>query len=123
MVAMHTAWLLSIVAWVIFKNPEPNVPLLVLYAVLQIFRVWVMVSLGPYWTTRIITVPGVPLVRRGPYRFLRHPNYVVVVLEIVVLPVVVGAVAIAVIFSVANAAMLFVRIRAEEKALQAREIS
>jgi methyltransferase len=123
MVAMHTAWLVAVVAWVVFKNPQLNVPLLALYVVLQIFRLWVMVSLGAYWTTRIITVPNVPLVRTGPYKYLRHPNYVVVVLEIVLLPLVVDALSIAIIFSVANAAMLAVRIRAEEKTLKVREIS
>jgi methyltransferase len=80
----------------------------------------VVASLGPYWTTRIITLPDAPLVRRGPYRFLRHPNYVVVAAEIAVLPLVFGAWPIALVFSLLNAVMLAWRIRIEEQALASR---
>ena len=86
----------------------------------QPLRIWIIASLGPYWTTRIITVPGEPLVRRGPYRFFRHPNYIVVCAEIGVLPLAFGAVEIAIVFSILNAALLSWRIRVEERALQGR---
>ena len=87
---------------------------------LQALRLWVLASLGPYWTTRILTLPDAPLVRRGPYRFLRHPNYIVVVGEIVCLPLAFGEIWVAVVFSVLNAGMLAWRIAVEDEALAAR---
>ena len=81
---------------------------------------WVLASLGRFWTTRIITVAGLPLVRRGPYRFFRHPNYMVVAAEIAVLPLVFGAWEIALVYSVLNGAMMVHRIRVENQALSAR---
>jgi methyltransferase len=78
------------------------------------------VSLGPYWTTRIVTLPGAPLVQRGPYRFLNHPNYAVVTAEIAALPLAFGAYAIAITFSLANLALLAWRVRIEDRALAAR---
>ena len=84
---------------------------------LQAGRGWVLASLGARWTTRILVVPGESLVARGPYRFLKHPNYAVVVGEIAVLPLVLGLPAVAVIFTLVNAAVLFVRLRAENRAL------
>jgi methyltransferase len=82
--------------------------------------VWVIWSLGPYWTTRLITLPGAPLIRRGPYRFCRHPNYLVVVLEIAVLPLAFGAWEIAAVFSVLNAGVLAYRIGIENAMLAER---
>ena len=120
MIALHVTWLVAIATWVAMTRPEASPPLLMAYLVLQVFRIWVMLSLGPYWTTRIISVPGEPLVKSGPYKFLRHPNYVVVVLEITLLPLAFGAWQIAVIYSLLNAAMLWVRIGAEENALSVR---
>ena len=118
-VLLHTAWLASMA---IFIPPFtlPNWWLLGLYVALQPLRLWTIASLGPYWTTRIITVPGAPLVRTGPYRFFRHPNYVVVCAEIAVLPLAFGAVEIAIIFSILNASLLSWRIRTEERALATR---
>lgn len=83
----------------------------------QALRYWAITSLGDRWNVRVIVVPGETAVRRGPYRFLRHPNYVAVVLELAALPLVHGAYLTAIAFSIANAAMLFVRIRCEEQAL------
>jgi methyltransferase len=118
-VLLHAAWLLAL----LFLVPA-DAPLswfwLAVFVVLQGLRAWVVASLGPYWTTRIITLPDAPLVRRGPYRLLRHPNYVVVAAEIVVLPLVFGAWPIALVFSVLNAVMLAWRIRTEEQALAPR---
>jgi methyltransferase len=118
-ILLHSAWLASM-ALLIPPFRAPNWTLLVLYALLQPLRVWAIASLGTYWTTRIITVPGEALVRRGAYRFFRHPNYIVVCAEIAVLPLAFGAVEIAIVFSVLNASLLSWRIRVEERALLTR---
>ena len=118
-VALHTAWLASLA---VFGDAQAPIewPFLALFAVLQAARLWVLASLGRFWTTRVIAVPRVPLVRRGPYRFMRHPNYAVVVGEIAVLPLVFGAWEIAALFSVLNAAILWRRIAVEDAALAPR---
>jgi methyltransferase len=119
-VALHAAWLVAIV---VFLPRDPyfvNFTLLGVFIVLQLLRVWVLATLGPYWTTRIITLEGAPLVRGGPYRFVRHPNYLVVASEILVLPLVFGEVWVAAVFTVLNALVLALRIREEEQALAAR---
>jgi methyltransferase len=121
LIAVHALWLLSLVAFVP-ADRAPDWALLGVFVVLQGLRGWVLATLGRYWTTRIITLPGAPLVRRGPYRWLRHPNYVVVAGEIAVLPLAFGAWQIAAVFTLANAAVLAIRIRAEERALSARRI-
>ena len=91
---------------------------LAMFALLLIARFWVIATLGPRWTTRIIVLPDAPLVREGPYRFLNHPNYWVVTGEIAVLPLVFGLIQVAVAFSILNALVLWVRIRAENTALE-----
>src|SRR5262249_32577294 len=118
-VILHAAWLITIV---VVAGPETpiNWYLLAAFVVLQGLRVWVLATLGPYWTTRIITKPGAPLVRRGPYRYVRHPNYLVVAGEIAVLPLAFGQLTIAVVFTVLNALVLALRIRQEEAALAPR---
>ena len=80
-------------------------------------RVWVIATLGERWTTRIIVLPGAPLVTSGPYRWVNHPNYLIVIGEFAVLPLVFGLPMVAIVFSLLNAAMLYVRIRAENRAL------
>ena len=95
-------------------------PLLAVFLVLQLGRLWVISTLGPYWTTRIITLPGAPLVKRGPFRLVRHPNYLVVACEIAVLPLAFGAWRIAVVFSILSAMLTLYRIRLEDAALAAR---
>ena len=119
-VGLHAAWLVAIL-WRMPAAAAINWPLLAVFVVLQGLRLWVLFTLGPYWTTRIITLPGAPLVRKGPYRFVRHPNYLVVAGEIAVLPLVFGEVWVAVIFSLLNAALLAWRIRQEEAALKPRQ--
>jgi methyltransferase len=118
-IGLHAAWLGVIFATVLPDTP-PSLPLLGIFAVLLFARFWTIGSLGPYWTTRVITVPGEPLVKRGPYRFFRHPNYVIVFSEIAVLPLIFGAWRIALLFSLLNAALLWQRVRVEEKALENR---
>lgn len=118
-VLLHMAWLMAVL-WLL---PAPLVihwAWLGVFVLLQAARVWVIATLGPYWTTRIISLPEAPLITRGPYRFLRHPNYLVVAGEILVLPLAFGEVLVAAFFSIANAAMLFWRIREEEAALAPR---
>ena len=114
-VAMHAAWLVSL--WWFAPGRPIDVALLILFALLQLGRLWVLRTLGPRWTTRIITVPGERLVKTGPYRWFNHPNYAIVTVEIALLPMVFGLWQIAVLFSLLNAAVLMVRIRAENRAL------
>ncbi|MEQ9557781.1 MAG: isoprenylcysteine carboxylmethyltransferase family protein [Rhodospirillales bacterium] len=118
-VALHAGWLLAL-AILVPADTSVHWPWLALFGALQAARVWVIASLGPYWTTRVITLPGAPLVRRGPYRFLRHPNYLVVAAEFAVLPLAFGAWQIALAFSVLNALVLAWRIRVEQAALAPR---
>ncbi len=114
-VGLHAAWLIGL--WALAPTREPNLLLVGVYALLQAARVWVLATLGDRWTTRIIVLPGAPLVQGGPYRYVSHPNYWVVAGEILVLPLVFGLTAFAALFTVLNAAALTIRIRAEEKAL------
>ena len=118
-VLLHAAWLASMAILIPASTP-PNWWLLGVYALLQPVRLWTIATLGPYWTTRIISVPNAPLVQRGPYRFIRHPNYVVVCAEIAVLPLAFGSVEIAIVFSILNASLLSWRIRVEERTLGSR---
>jgi len=118
-VVLHASWLAAI-AIVTPWTAVPNLWWLALYVVLQFGRLWVISTLGRFWTTRIITLPGAPLQTGGPYRFIRHPNYVVASLEILVLPLAFGQVWIALVWSVANALLVAWRIRTEDRALQDR---
>jgi len=115
-VALHAAWLIALFVGVPGATP-PNWPLLALYGALQAARGWIIASLGWRWTTRIIVPPGAPLVARGPYRWLRHPNYLIVAAEVAILPLAFAAVAIAVGFSACNGLLLARRIRLEDAAL------
>ena len=114
-VALHAFWLLGL--WMLGHNRDLNPLWLVVFILLQAGRVWVIASLGSRWTTRVIVMPGSAAVAGGPYRWLRHPNYVVVTLEIAVVPLALGLPLFAMVFSLANAALLAFRIRVENKAL------
>jgi methyltransferase len=118
-VLLHASWL-SAIAIGIRDDAAVRVFPLTFFMGLQALRVWVLATLGRYWTTRVITIPGVSLVHRGPYRFLRHPNYLVVIGEMALLPLVFGQVRNAIVFSVLNGAALTWRIRIEETALAPR---
>ena len=115
-VLLHAAWLASMAVF-IPPSTIPNWWLLGVYALLQPLRLWTIATLGPRWTTRIITVPGAARVQRGPYRIFRHPNYAIVCAEIAILPLAFKAVEIAIVFSILNASLLSWRIRTEERAL------
>ncbi len=114
-VALHAAWLGGL--WLLAWDRPVQWVWLALFAILQILRIWVLASLGERWTTRIVILPGTPLVKTGPYKFLSHPNYVVVIGEIGVLPLVFGLPWYALAFSILNGIVLAIRIAAENVAL------
>ncbi len=118
-VLLHASWLVAIV---LSTPPEASIswPWLAVYGLLQAGRIWTMASLGRFWTTRIITLSGTPLVVSGPYRYVRHPNYIVVAGEIAVLPLVFDLWLVAILFSIANAILVRERIAQENEALTAR---
>lgn len=114
-VALHAAWLGAL--WWSVPGKPISIALLILFGLIEIARIWTLQTLGKRWTTRIIVVPGEQLVARGPYRFVSHPNYLVVIAEIAVLPLVFGLWQAALVLSVLNAIILTIRIRAENGAL------
>ena len=114
-VVLHAGWLMAL--W-IAGHGRPIDPLwFATFVILQVARLWTLLSLGSRWTTRILVLPGAPPVRRGPYRWLRHPNYLIVLLEIVVVPLALGLPGLAAGFGLANAGLLAWRIRVENRAL------
>jgi methyltransferase len=121
-VALHTAWLTGLWFLVLARGPTMIMGVdwlwLGLFAVLQLGRTWVIASLGRRWTTRIIVLPGAPLVTHGPYRFTAHPNYWVVAGEIATLPLAFGLPWYALVFSALNAGVMWIRVRAEAAALR-----
>ncbi len=119
LVLVHAAWLLALFA-AAESTEVVSWPLLAIYGGLQVGRLWVIATLGRFWTTRILTLPHTPLVARGPYRLCRHPNYVIVAAEIACLPLAFGAWRESLIFTLLNAAILGWRIRVEERALAGR---
>ena len=121
-VALHAGWLAALIVLVPADEPV-RWPFLTLYMLLQPIRLWIIASLGQRWTTRIIVLPGAAPVTRGPYRWLRHPNYAIVIAEIALLPLSFGAWAIATIFSVLNTLLLGWRIRIENAALAGAQAS
>jgi len=124
MVALHTGFLLACLAEVFFAHrpfiPWLGWPMLVIALACQVGRYWVIRTLGKQWNTRVIVVPGMALVTGGLYRYLRHPNYVIVVVEGIALPLVHTAWVTAIVFTVLNAVLLVgFRIPTENRALQA----
>jgi methyltransferase len=116
-VSVHAAWLISLWTW--GRDQDVNLFVLALFILLQGFRLWILATLGSRWTTRIIVLPGAPLVTSGPYRYFSHPNYAVVASEIALLPLALHLHLLALIFTVLNAAVLVIRIRTEARALSA----
>lgn len=115
-VALHAAWLGGL--WLLARDQPVQPYWLGLFVLLQAGRGWVLLTLRERWTTRIVVASGRPLIRRGPYRFMAHPNYAVVAGEIAVLPLAFGLVSYAVLFSILNAVILVIRIKAENVALR-----
>ena len=121
-VLLHTMFFLSMLIEYIFRERHLdfsviNYLFLVIFILLQIMRIWVLISLGKYWNTKILRIPDSVLISKGPYRYFKHPNYIIVVCEIFVIPLIFDLYYTAVIFSVLNAVMLKVRIKEENKVL------
>jgi methyltransferase len=114
-VTVHLSWLSSL--WWLAPGRPIIWELIAIFLLLQLGRFWVLATLGRRWTTRIIVLPGAPLLAHGPFRLVRHPNYLIVVLEIAILPLAFRLWEVAFLFSLFNALVLTIRIRAEEKAL------
>ena len=114
-VVTHASWLACL--WILAWRRPVLLPLVAIFVALQAMRAWVLMTLGRRWTTRIIVLPDEPLIEDGPYRYLRHPNYLVVAAEIACVPLIFGLVWVAVIFSVVNGLVLWLRIHCEAAAL------
>ena len=115
-VAMHTLFLVSIIVEYVVRGPLTiSYTFLVLFIIVLLFKFWALSSLGKYWNTKIYRVPGVYPVKKGPYKFLKHPNYMEVICEIAIIPLVFHLYYTAIIFTVLNACMLTVRIGVENK--------
>ncbi|WP_225217681.1 isoprenylcysteine carboxyl methyltransferase family protein [Sporosarcina gallistercoris] len=120
-VLLHTAFFVSFLLEVVIRKPSLSPiwgALLTIFLLTQLLRVWCLASLGKYWNTKIIILPGADVVMKGPYKFIRHPNYVIVATEILVLPMIFGAYFTAIVFTLLNAWMMSVRIPQEEQALK-----
>jgi methyltransferase len=116
MIALHTLFIISIIAeYNLSGHPSIDWPFLVLFILVLSFKYWALSSLGKYWNTKIYRIPGVYPVKKGPYKFLKHPNYMEVVCEIAIIPLVFHLYYTAVIFTILNAIMLWVRISVENK--------
>ncbi|PWG03897.1 hypothetical protein DF286_07055 [Sphingosinicella humi] len=120
-VAVHAAWLAAL--WWLAPGRPVIWPLIGLFLLLQVGRIWVLATLGRRWTTRIIVLPDAPLVKDGPYRWLRHPNYAIVVGEVAVLPLAFGLWQVASLFTLLNGLVLAIRIRVEEPRLGRARLS
>jgi methyltransferase len=121
LVLLHAAWLAGM--WLVAYDRPVSTAFLALFVVLQIARFWVLETLGRRWTIRIIVVPGERLVARGPYRWVRHPNYAVVTGEIAGVPLALGLPVYALVFSILNAVVLAIRIPEENAALEAAVVA
>ena len=116
MVGMHTLFIVSMIVEYLLSNSAPfNYYFFLAFILVLSFKFWALSSLGKYWNTKIYRVPGIYPVKKGPYKIFKHPNYMEVVLEIAIIPLVFNLYYTAIIFSVLNAAMLYVRISVENK--------
>jgi len=116
---LHSAWI-AVIALLVDPQQAIHPALLALFVSTQLLRLWTLASIGRWWTTRIISAPHFDRVRRGPYRFISHPNYLVVILEIAIVPLMLGLPWVALVFSILNAILLRHRIRVENAVLSER---
>jgi methyltransferase len=119
-IILHTLFFISILVETLLNDNKTlplNYTLLTIFILTQLVRIWCISSLGRYWNTRIIILPGVHLVSKGPYKYVKHPNYIIVGIELFVIPLLFGAIITAVIFPLLHILLLTVRIPAEEHAL------
>ena len=115
-VALHTFFFLAmIVEYIMRGGANINYMVLAVFLVLIIFKIWTISSLGKYWNTKILRVPNSIFIKKGPYKYFKHPNYFIVICEIIVIPLVFGLYYTAIIFTILNGIMLSVRIKEEEK--------
>ena len=118
-VMLHTFFLVSLVVEYSWKQPTGySLFLMLFYFLVLAFKAWVIILLGKYWNTRIFHIPNIPLIKTGPYHYFKHPNYLIVIIEIAIIPLIFQLYITAIVFSVLNSIMLFVRIREENKALE-----
>jgi len=116
---LHSAWI-AIIALLVDPQHIVHPALLALFVATQLLRIWTLASIGRWWTTRIISAPHFDRVRRGPYRYISHPNYLVVILEIAIVPLMLGLSWVALVFSILNAILLRHRIGVETAVLAER---
>lgn len=117
-VALHVSFIISLIfEYSRLSEPTYNLFLIAFYGVLLIFKAWIILSLGKFWNTRIYRIPNKTLITKGPYTYFKHPNYLVVIIEIVVIPLIFNLYYTAIIFTLLNSIMLFVRIKEENRAL------
>ncbi|WP_106829836.1 isoprenylcysteine carboxyl methyltransferase family protein [Parabacteroides pacaensis] len=117
-VLLHVGFFISLITEYVFTSTGYySIPLLVLYFVLLGFKAWTIFSLGRFWNTKIFRIPGYPLVKKGAYKFIKHPNYIIVIAEIALIPLIFHLYITAIVFSGLNALMLHVRIKEENKVL------
>lgn len=114
-VSVHAAWIAAL--WVLGRDQEVDFLALAAFIVMQGLRIWILATLGSRWTTRILVLPGEPLIASGPYRYLPHPNYAVVIAEIALLPLALHLPWVALVFTALNAAVIVIRLRSESRAL------
>ena len=119
-VFLHSAWI-AIIALLVDPQHAIHPAMLALFVGTQLLRLWTLASIGRWWTTRIISAPHFDRVKRGPYKFISHPNYLVVILEIAIVPLMLGLPWVALVFSVLNAILLRHRIGVENKVLTERQ--
>lgn len=119
MVALHSLFFVSlIIEYSLVGTGYYNVFLLILFFILIAFKAWVILSLGKFWNTKIYRAPNFPLIKKGPYKYLKHPNYIVVIVEIVIIPLIFHLYFTAIVFTLLNAVMLYFRIKEENNALK-----
>lgn len=118
-VALHVSFFIVLLSEYFTQQTVSNsLFFIILYFVLIACKIWVILSLGKFWNTKIYHIPGLPLQKKGLYNYIRHPNYLIVASEIAVIPLAFHLYYTAVIFSLLNAIMLFIRVTAENKVLQ-----